>query len=297
MAFVKKGDVFVPESLADEIPGAYAGMRALAGTGAAIINTTMPFGRGQVGDIVKVPYFDTIGELEELVNDGDALTPRGITDSYESAQVKRAGIAIEATKWAQWASFADPYKEGARQMGVAVERFIDRAVIDVAKAAGSSLLTLDVWSAGTPVPLGLDVLIDARAKFGDESGDWAAFVMHSAVEASLYKVKDTTGRPILVDPKDGGLPRLYGIPIVVSDKLTADATDPAHPKYETLLLKKGAVVFWMNGKPVVKTDEDILADTDVAALHLYWVAYRYKRMSGGTKPGVVKITHNVSASV
>jgi hypothetical protein len=48
-------------------------------------------------------------------------------------------------------------------------------------------------------------------------------------------------------------------------------------------------VFWYNGNVQVQTDKDILQDSRVAAVHIYWAVHRYVRMPGGTKTGIAKI--------
>lgn len=294
MAFAKKGDVFVPELLAEALPGAFAGMAALSGTGAAVINTSFPGGRAQVGESVKVPYFGTIGELQDLAADGDALTPVGITTSNETATVAHSGIAIEATKWAELSGVSDPYAEMARQIAVSVQRKIDSVLITLANSAFTGVLTSDVYNAGVPVKMDYDQLITAKMKFGDESNDIAHLCVHSATLGDMLRLKETTGRPLLVDPVNASdLPRFGGIPFTVSDRNGVSADSP--PKYTSLLLKKGSLVFWMNGTPQVQTDRDILSDTDVAAVHIYYAAHAYKRMPGLTKSGVCRIIHNSTA--
>lgn len=293
MAFVKKGDVFVPEMLEDALQGAFAGATVMRGTGAAIFKTGMPAGKSQVGEQIKVPYFGNIGELEDLTNDGDALTPRGISDSIELATVKHSGIAIEATWWAQASAAADPYAEMARQIVMAIERRADKAILDAASAVASSsndVLTKDVYNSGSPRTLDYDLVVDGRQLWGDEEGDIASLVMHSKVKGDAFKLKDTQGRPLLLQASDGNLDRFLGIPIVPTDRLTASSDSP--PKYTTLMLKRGSLVFWMASHPGVKVDEDILADTQVAAVHIYWACHRYKRMPSGTKPGIVRLIHN-----
>ena len=108
MAFTKKGDVFVPEMFVEAIQAGFAGMEMMDKSGAIIVNTSMPYGGSNVGESVKIPYFSNIGELEDLTNDGDALTPVGITSSQETATVQHSGKAIEATWWAQMSAVSDP---------------------------------------------------------------------------------------------------------------------------------------------------------------------------------------------
>jgi len=130
MAYVKKGDLFVPEALEDAIKGIYAGMSVMKDTGAVLVKTGMPAGKAKVGETITVPYFGTIGELEDLTDDGQALTPRGISQTDETATIRHSGIAIEATWWAQASSADDPYGEMARQVKLAVERKIDAEAND-----------------------------------------------------------------------------------------------------------------------------------------------------------------------
>lgn len=72
----------------------------------------------------------------------------------------------------------------------------------------------------------------------------------------------------------------------------------ANLKCHSLLVQRGAGAFWYNRNALqLKTDENILADTDIAAAHLYRVAHLYRRRRGGTKPGVVVLKHNASSYV
>jgi hypothetical protein len=65
-------------------------------------------------------------------------------------------------------------------------------------------------------------------------------------------------------------------------------------KATSLILQRGAMAFWYASQHMaLKTDEDILKDNDIAAMHLYHAAHLYRRRNGGTKPGVVAIKHNV----
>lgn len=62
----------------------------------------------------------------------------------------------------------------------------------------------------------------------------------------------------------------------------------------TMLLQRDACAFWYNqARLAAKTDEDILSDSDILAMHLYYVAHMYRRRRGGSRPGVIRIRHNV----
>ncbi len=76
----------------------------------------------------------------------------------------------------------------------------------------------------------------------------------------------------------------------VDNKYTATA----NVKATSLIVQKGALAFWYNQSALAfKYDEDILADSDVLASHLYHAAHLYRRRRGGSRPGVIAIKHNI----
>ncbi len=62
-----------------------------------------------------------------------------------------------------------------------------------------------------------------------------------------------------------------------------------------MILQRGAGGFWYNAQRLgLKTDEDILADADIVAAHLYHASKLYRRRRGpGTRPGCVMVKKNV----
>lgn len=68
----------------------------------------------------------------------------------------------------------------------------------------------------------------------------------------------------------------------------------ANLKVTDLILQQDAGGFWFSSENLrAQTDKDILADTDIVAMHLYRAAKRYRRRRNGTRTGVVAIKHNV----
>jgi hypothetical protein len=292
MATTKRSDlVIVSEVLQEAVAGQLAGMRVFAGSPAAVINASLPdTARG--GDTVKIPYFGALTEMDDLAAEGDALSPVVISQTSESATVRHAGKAFEISEWAQLAADprSDPYTEASRQLRELIERRVDKALIDVAIAADAPM-TVDVYNASVPVKINYDLYLDGRKLWGDEQDGIAMMVVHSKVLFDMYGLKDTTGRPLLIDSMaDGGMPRFLGVPVMVSDRLTASSDSPA--KYTSLILKRRALAFWYNATPSVDSDKDILADTRVTAVHMYFAAHRYSRLPGSTKSGVVILKHN-----
>lgn len=288
MAIIKNTDLFVPELVADSVQGyVAAGVVALFGTGAARIETGMPDGKTRVGDSVKVPYFGSLGEMEDIATDGDALTPKAFAQTNESATVTHSGIAIEITKRIA-SNSDDPSGELARLMVESLRRRADKALIDAAASAtGWGSYTVDV--TGTSENISYDLVVDGMNTLGDEAGDWAALCVHSATLKHMYKERDADGRPLLSpNAFEGRLPTYFGLPVIQSDRLPVATGD-----YTSLLLKRDSLVFWLSeiSDSDLQMDKDILRNTDVAALHAYWAAHRYSRMAGQSKPGVVRLLH------
>jgi HK97 family phage major capsid protein len=277
-----RSDLFVPEILEEAVQGESAGRRVLNGTGAAVINRTMP--STDRGDTIRVPYFGALGEMDDVGEDV-ALVPETMTMSTETTTVLHAGKAVEISHWAQLAAeYADPYGEMARQFREIAERRADKELLTKATAT----LPAGNIHDGTAGTINYNAVVDAKMKWGDEQNDIALMTVHSKVYGDMLKLADTTGRPLLVaKANDGEVDRFAGIPVMVSDRNTVTSGSP--DIYHSLLVKRNALSFWYNGGIRVLTDVDILKDNDVAAIHMYFTAHRYLRRPGWTKTGVVRL--------
>lgn len=282
MGVTTSADLFVPDVMADAIAGQLAGRQALGGTGAFTIVDGLPEGQ-RGGNTVNVPYFGHLGELESRT-DAQALTVVTLTSAAETATVVRFGKAFEITNWGQRAAAGDPYAEGARQIVDAVVRQLDKAALTAA-------LTTTLAVSKPTEALAYGHFVDLLDLFGDEQDDVVAFAVHSKILASLRNVKDGSNRLMFVDARENGQPMILGRPVFVSDKhtVTADGGGAGIPSYTTLAVKRGAGVLWTTGTPVVDTDKDILADSKVASINLYYAPHLYKRHPGGTKAGAAKL--------
>lgn len=287
----KTADLPDIEELTEAVQGAFEGRRALWGSPAVVASSEMPFGGKALGKKVEIPYFNSIGDFEELP-EGSALSPVKISASTEEALVRRAGKAFAITDWAHYLGMrGDPYEEAARQIVEGAFRHFDKVILEEASASLPAM-TVDVYSATTPRTIDSDLILDGRAKWGDEADDPASLMIcHSKVENDIRKLKDATGRGIFVAPIEGKLGNVMGYPVAVSDRVVPTPDTP--PKYTTGLLKSGALALWYNGKPEAEYARDILAGADIVAIHIYFVVHRYLRLGpNSTKSGVVLLKHN-----
>ena len=219
----------------------------------------------------------------------------------ETANVAHFGKATEMTTWAAYAAaYADPYGEIARQFKEATVRTVEDKLISVAAANRSTAFTdkdgnvksmindLTVGSTVLGTTITWDAVIASKLLFGDEQGKIELITVHSKVYGDMLKLKDATGRPLLVETQDGSLPRIMGIPIKVSDRNNT-GTDGNGAYYDSLIVKESALVWWYQATPNFRGIGDPLTDADIQAMHVYGVAYRYKRTPGFTRPGVAAL--------
>lgn len=415
MTITTVSDLYNPEILTETVQGAFAQKNAFMGSalvalGACVVSDSMPeSGPRAIGKQITVPYFGTIGAF---VNnpDGSAVTPNKLSQTSEVAAVTRDSLAFEISQWAIGnaavnPNVGDPYEEAAGQIVTAASRAMDSRIMTAASAAGG--LLKDVYSSTVPVTINWDLIVDSKTAFGDEQEGIVAMAVHSQVQKDMMKLKDSTGRPLLIQSETQGGPveRFCGVPVVVSDRLpltgstmgavTSSGTSPptvtlagtpngahnlqidvvtggaagtatfrfsvdggstwsatylipngggavvladdgsqtdinsaktidslvgangitgitatfasgtynadnlytstAQLKVTSLLMKQGAMAYWFNRLALTLKDQpNVTADTNISAMHLYSAAIRYRRARGGSKPGVVKILHNVT---
>jgi Phage capsid family len=287
MSGMHKGLFFIPEMLADKVVAGLAGKKALSGTGVVRILTTLPKGPNELGETVKVPYFTSLGRMEKLVGDQQASTPDSISSNVEEAIIQHAAKSFSATQWSQWNGLGNVYDMAAAQIGdMILEHVDDESLAEALKPTAGNANVTDVSAEVTANKLDHDSFLEARSKWGDESDGITALVVHSQTEKALRKLRDDAGRPLITDMVDGRLSRFNGVEIVVSDKMPS-----VSGTFTSLLCKKDAIIFWMNGNPRFRTDQDALGDVDLAAVHIYYAAHRYKLMSGRTTPGIQIVKH------
>lgn len=301
MALTRRSNLIDPQVLTDAIRSAIPGLKIFEGTQAAVVRTGMPmdFGGSRIkqGSTITVPYFELMGtELDELVNEGDALTPVPLTMSDEQSTVRHWGKAGEITHWARMignygGAEGDAYAEIARQFKDMTAHTVENALIRKASEGLPAEYKHDVFNAAAPHTMEWDDIVRGKFKWGDEQDQVVLMTVHSKVAMDLQFQKDANGRPLWVDMNDGAYPKFSGIPVKISDKNPVTSVGGVS-KYSSKLFRKAALAFWFNEKPRTADDSDILADTDIQAIHVYGVAHRYKRVAGGTKPGVVEILTN-----
>lgn len=208
-------DFFVPEILEASIATGLAGMRVFLGSAAVILNTSLL--SQKAGDKVKVPYFNTLGEAEEVssANDDSEGTVDTIGSDAEEALVYQYRKVIDVTAWARASQGVDdPYPKLVQECQELVMRGVEKRLITNIFTDGTAL----EHDGGTN-PLDGDMVADAKTLFDGEGTQLAMMVVHPKTLGSLAKLRDDVGRPLLTDPTQSDPVYRFGGAVVVESKL------------------------------------------------------------------------------
>jgi hypothetical protein len=193
--------------------------------------------------------------------------------------------------------------------GSTVQKFNNIPVIvsDRVPVTGSAMGAITSSGTAPPVatlvgtPLGpFNLVIDAQTgdattitfKFSTDGGNTWSAILTAHDDSVAVALTDTAIDSTVGVNGATGLTVAFASGTFNADNLY---TSTASLKVMSMLVKRRALAFWYaSGHLTLKTAQDILADSDLAAMHLYAAAYRYRRIAMGTKPGIVQITHNVS---
>lgn len=290
MPTTARSDLILPDILAEEVSKGLAGMNLLGGTGVITMNPGLQAGPDEVNNTVTVPYWDTIGEAEEVAENG-ALTPVKMTQSSETATVVRFGKAVSIGGLAKRAKStgADPYAI-ARQMVIdMIQRKIDALAIDriVTRVVAGSMVY-----DGSAATVSTTAIVETYKLFADQlmlNGGPVLWGMNSKVYWDAAQLADSTGRTLYTPAQGDRLASLNGVSAMMSDKSNLLVASTSPQQYYSLLCKRGAVAVWMNENVSIEIERDALADAEIIIVNAYAVVHAYSCMAGGTKPGVAAL--------
>lgn len=176
MAVTKLTNLVDPEVMADMISATLP--KKIKFSPIARIDTTLV---GQPGDTITVPKYAYIGDAEDVA-EGVAMGTTVLSASTTKVTVKKAGKAIEITDESVLSGYGDPLGQGTNQLSMSIGAKVDNDGYD---ALTGATLVYD----GTGAVIGYNGIVDANAKFDDESDDALQKIMfiNPAQEATLRK--------------------------------------------------------------------------------------------------------------
>lgn len=210
MPMTKLANLVDPEVMADMVSATLP--KKIKFTPIAHIDTTLV---GQPGDTITVPKYAYIGDAEDIA-EGVAMGTTVLTASTTKATVKKAGKGVEITDESVLSGYGDPLGNATDQLAKSIAAKMDNDGYD-------ALCTAKLIYDGTEKAIAYNGIVDADAKFGDESDDALEKILfiHPDQEATLRKDADFMDKnkyPLDV-VMNGTIGKIAGCQVVKSKKV------------------------------------------------------------------------------
>lgn len=235
----------------------------------ARVDTTL---QGRAGNTITVPKYAYIGDAVD-VGEGEAIDTTVLTATSTKVTIKKAGKAVEITDEALLSGYGDPAGQAAMQLGMAIAAKIDNDCYD-------ALLKAKLVYDGSAKAISYEGIVDANAKFGDESDEAMDKVMyiHPDQEATIRKDpnfidRNKFGGEVMAT---GVIGKIAGVQIRKSKKVKFEANIYYNPivilatadPNEDSAADGGAnedyaLTIYMKRDAQVEADRDILKKTNV----------------------------------
>ena len=198
---------------------------------------------GRPGSTLTLPKWGYIGDASDLA-EGAALTYSDIAEDTQEVAVKKVAKGVSITDEAVLSGYGNPVEQIGQQLLVAVASKIEADLYDAVKtekvATRHAAGCLKHEYAGTA--FAKEDIIDMLAKFGeDQEGEKVLFV-NPVDFAALAKDPDFVqimqGAQIIT----GEMGMLYGVRIVVANRVEAGAPFMMKPGALSLVMKRNVMV-------------------------------------------------------
>lgn len=224
----KIADLINPEVIADFLPKKMLDNLVFAPF-ADIDNTLV----NRPGDTLTVPQWNFIGLAEDLA-EGEELESVKLTATENQATVKKIVKAVTLTDEAVLSGHINPINETVRQLALAIAGKIDNdfvaAIRDLTPVKDVKIDDSYGW------------VLDAQVAFGEEFDEETFLFISPKNRAKILKSADFVhidlGRKIVT----GELGELYGMRIVVSNKIAEDEAAVIKRGALKLIMKRGYTV-------------------------------------------------------
>ena len=220
---------------------------------------------GRPGSTLTLPKWGYIGDAADLA-EGAALTFEDIAEDTQEVSVKKVAKGVSITDEAVLSGYGNPVEQIGQQLLVAVASKIEADLYDAVKtekvATRNTAGCLKHEYAGTA--FAKEDIIDMLAKFGeDQEGEKVLFV-NPADFAALAKDKDFVqimqGAQIIT----GEMGQLYGVRIVVANRVEAG---------KPFMMKPGALSLVMKRNVMVEAERDMDHFANKYAVSDHYVCY------------------------
>lgn len=216
---------------------------------------------GRAGDTVTLPYYQYIGDAED-VNEGEDIPIKQLTQQTKEVKIAKLGRAVQITDEAVLSGYGDPINEAVNQIVTSIASGVDKKLLKALD--DNSTNTYEFTSGFDP-----DELPAALAKFGEDINVGSkAIIVSPDAYAKLVAVKnwmpasDIAANMLI----QGAVGMVYGLQVIVSERVTENFH----------IVKPGALALYMKRDTMVETDRDILNQSTVIAGSKLFAPYLYR---------------------
>ena len=210
---------------------------------------------GVPGSKLTLPKFGYIGDAKDLAEGGE-LTFDQLTETTVEVAVKKVAKGVKITDEAVLSGYGDPVNEIGKQLLMAVASKVEADLYNAVKTGSTAKVTATAFAK--------ENIIDMKAKFGEDIEEAMYLFVNSADYATLCKDKDFVQIANGAQVISGQVGMLYGVNIVVADRV--DAGKP-------FLMKAGALSLIMKRNVMVEMDRDMAHFSTAFAVSDHYVAY------------------------
>lgn len=287
MAKTKIENVIVPEVFNPYVIQRTAELSALSQAGIISNDADLDALATAGGKLINMPYWNDLTGDDEVLDDGEALTPEKITAGQDVAVLFMRGKAWSVNDLAKALSGDDPMAAIGDLVAAYWARMRQKLLFSMLKGVFASTTMAaehvhDVTAVTGGDTLAGNSFIDALTLLGDAAGKITAVGMHSKAYASLQKQNLIA----FVPTSDGKVM----IPTYLERKVVVDDGCPVNTStgvYTTYLFGEGAIGLGNGAAPVpTETDRDSLAGDDILinrqhfVLHPRGVAFQNATVTG-----------------
>ena len=211
---------------------------------------------GRPGSTLTLPAYQYIGDAADLA-EGATLNFENITESTVSVKVKKVAKGVSITDEAVLSGYGNPVEQIGQQLLTAVASKIEVDMYDAVKKATTKKVVNSAAFAK-------EAIVDMRAEFGENQEEAMYLFVNPAEYALLAKDKDFVQIQQGASIISGVIGRLFGVDIVVADRVGAG---------KPFLMKAGAMALIMKRNVLVEADRDITTFSTKYAVSEHYTAY------------------------
>jgi N4-gp56 family major capsid protein len=217
--------------------------------------------QGRAGDTVTLPYFEALGDAEE-VTEGNDIPIKKLSEKTKQVQIKKIGLGVTLTDEAILSGYGDPINEATTQIVTSIASKVDNMLLGALDGNDKNVYNL---ASSTFDPAEIPY---ALKKFGEEITGEKVIIVDPDAYAELVNVKSWVpasdiAAGLLIQ---GSVGMAYGVQIIVSERVT----DTYH------IVKPGALALFMKRDVLVETDRDVVNQSNVIVGSKLFAPYLYK---------------------